>query len=111
VATREEVVAVLEMMRDRLGDADVQERVGAHSRSVQFDCTDLEASFAVESEGGGVVSLREASLEAPDIRVTCESDTLVGIAEGRIDAMSAFMSGQLQVKAAFTDLMKLQRLF
>ena len=110
MATREEVLGVLEAMKDRLDDPDMQKRLGAFTKSLQFDCTDLDTSFVIEVEDGQVTSLEEASGESPDIRVTTESDTLLGLVAGQINPMSAFMSGKIQVQAPLPDLLKLQQL-
>lgn len=111
MATREEVLAVLEAMKDRLEEPDTQQRLGAFTRSLQFDFTDLGTSFGMQVKDGRVTSLEEGSIAAPDIRVTTESDTFIGISTGQINPMSAFMSGKLQAQAAFPDLLKLQQLF
>jgi len=110
MATREEVLAVLEAMKDRLDDPDMQQRLGAFTQSLQFDFTDLGTSFGMAVEDGQVTSVQEGSVAAPDIRVTTESDTFIGITTGQINPMSAFMSGKLQAQAALPDLLKLQQL-
>ena len=109
MATREDVLAVLEALRDRLDDPDIRQSLRSFTKSVQFDCTDLDSSFVMEVGDGQVTSLQEATVEAPDIRVTTESGTLVGIASGEINAMSAYMGGKIQVNAALPDLLKLQK--
>lgn len=109
MATREEVLAVLEAMKDRSDDPDMQQRLGAFTKSLQFDFTDLGTSFGMQIEDGRVTSLQEASIAAPDIRVTTTSDTFIGIAQGQVNAMSAFMSGKLQINASLPDLLKLQQ--
>ena len=86
MATRGDVLAVLEAMKDRLDDPDMQDRIGAFTRTLQFDCTDLDASFVMKVEDGLVTSLEEASVAGPDIRLTTERDTFVGIVGGQINA-------------------------
>ena len=111
MATQEQVLEVLEAMKDRLDDPDMQQRMGMFTKSVQFDLTDLQVSYVMQIEEGQVTSLEEASVESPDIGVTSDSDVLVGIATGEVNTMSAFMSGKLQVNASFPDLLKLQQFF
>ena len=111
MATQKRVLEVLEAMKDRLDDPDMQQRMGAFTKSVQFDLTDLDITYVMQVDEGQVTSLEETSVESPDIEVTCQSDVLVGIATGEVNTMSAFMSGQLQVNASFPDLLKLQQFF
>lgn len=110
MAKKEDVLAVLEAMRDRLGRPEYQAKLGSMTKSLQFDCTDLKTSHVMEVEDGKVVSLSEKTLPAPDIKVTTDSETFIGVTSGKINAMSAYMSGKLQVDAAFADLLKLQQL-
>lgn len=110
MAKKEEVLAVLEAMKDRLGKPEYQAKMGSLTKSLQFECTDLKTSYAMEVVNGQVISLQERTLPAPDIKATTDSDTFIGIASGKVNAMSAFMSGKLQVKAALPDLLMLQQL-
>ena len=110
MATKEDVRGALERMRDRLDDPAVQKRLGAFTKSLQFNFGDLGASFVMEVENGQVTSLEEASIQAPDIEITADSDTFLGIVNGQVNPMSAFMSGKIQAQAALPDLLKLQQL-
>jgi len=110
MAKKEDVLAVLEAMKDRLGGPEYQAKLGSLTKSLQFDCSDLKTSYVMEIKDGRVVALEEKTLPAPGIKVTTDSDTFVGVASGKINAMSAFMSGKLQVNAALPDLLLLQQL-
>jgi putative sterol carrier protein len=111
MATQQQVLDMLEAMKDRLDDPDMEQRMGTFTRSVQFNLTDLEVSYLMQVQDGQVISLEEASLDAPNISVTCESDVLLGIGTGEVNTISAFMSGELQVNASFADILKLQQFF
>jgi putative sterol carrier protein len=110
MASKEDVLAVLEAMKDRMSEPEYQAKLGSVTKSLQFDCTDLKTAYVMEIKDGKVISLDEKTLPAPDIKAITDSDTFIGVAGGKVNAMSAFMSGKLQVKAALPDLLMLQQL-
>jgi len=110
MATREEVERALERVRARFEDPDLRASFRAFTKSLQFTFEDLGTSFILKVVNGEVRSLREGEVESPDIFVTLRSDALVEIMEGRLNPVQAYMRGQLRVKGAMLDLLKLQKL-
>lgn len=110
MAAREEVERALERVKARFEDPDLRASLHTFTKSLQFTFEDLETSFLLEVVDGEVRSLREGEVESPDILVTLRSDALVAIMEGRLNPIQAYMRGQLKVKGAMLDLLKLQKL-
>jgi len=110
MATQAEILTALEGMTERLKGDEMKERLGSFSKKLLFEIKDLEQNYQLEVSDGEVVGLTAGSLESPDIRISADGDTLVGILQGEINAMSAFMGGKIQVDAPLPDLLKLQQI-
>jgi putative sterol carrier protein len=110
MATHAEILAALDGMTERLKGDEMKERLGSFSKKLQFEVKDIGESFLLEVADGVVAAVRSGGDETPDIRVSADGDTLVGILQGEINAMSAFMGGKIQVDAPLPDLLKLQQI-
>jgi putative sterol carrier protein len=59
---------------------------------------------------GQEATLIQESVQEPDILVTMSTEILAGILDKKINVITAYLRGQIQVKGAMADLMKLQNL-
>lgn len=110
MATKEEVKKGLERVVAKLEDPELKEDFKKFYKSVQFVYTDIDVSYVLELAGGEVKELKEGTIERPNVVVTIDSDTFLGILDRKIDAIDAFSAGKIKYKGAMTDLLKLQKL-
>jgi len=88
---------------------------GDWNATIQFDFSGGEGGdsnwYICVADGSCTVA--EGSADGASATVTTSSDTWVGMVTGSVNAMQAFMTGQLTVKGNIADVMKLQdkRLF
>jgi putative sterol carrier protein len=110
MGTKEEVKKGMERVAAKLEDPELKEEFKKFYKSVQFVYTDLNSSYVMELAGGEVKEIKEGTVDRPNIIVTIDSDTFLGIVNKEIDAISAFSQGKIKFKGAMTDLLKLQKL-
>ena len=110
MVTQAEILTALEGMTERLQSEEMKERLAGFSKKLLFELTDSGKTFLLEIADGDVKGSQIVGDVAPDIRISADGGTLVGILLGNINAMSAFMGGKIQVDAALPDLLKLQQI-
>lgn len=82
-----------------------------YNKVIQFEVTgDPKPEFYLEIKGGKDLSLTEGKHEKPDITISSDKDTMVGIGAGKVNPTQAFMQGKIKVKGAMMELMKLQKI-
>ena len=59
----------------------------------------------------GQCKVTNGAIDQPDATLIASSETYIALIEARIDAMRAFMQGQLKVKGNLNLLLKFQSLF
>jgi len=77
---------------------------------MQFIFTDLNTSYIMDVVNGEARSLKEESIEKPDIMVTIKSDFLLGILDKKMNPVTSYMTGKIKIKGAMSDLLKLQKI-
>ena len=77
---------------------------------MQFIFTDLNTSYIMDVVNGEARSLKEESIEKPDIMVTITSDVLLGILDKKMNPVTSYMTGKIKIKGAMSDLLKLQKI-
>jgi len=110
MATKEEVKKGLQRVAAKLEDPELKEDFKKFYKTVQFVYVDINVSYVLELAGGEVKELKEGTVQRPNVVVTIDSDTFLGILNGEIDAINAFSAGKIKYKGAMTDLLKLQKL-
>lgn len=105
----DEILAAIENMVRKAEDPKQQARFKGYSRTLLMRFSDLDVDFVVRFDDGRP-SMQQGSTETPDMTVTTDSQTLIGILRGDLSAMRAFMSGKIKADGAARDLMKLQHL-
>jgi len=109
MASKEEVITALEKIPSKLEDPKMQKKFKNYDRILQLVFTDLEFDVIIEFDSLKA-TIREGSIEEPDLKVTTEGKTIVGILDGSLSAMRAFMTGKIKAKGSTRDLLKLQHL-
>lgn len=108
MATKDEVIQVLEGVREKFNSPDTKSKFEGFDRTLQFQFTDLETSYHTRIHDGEMDPFSEGELEKPNLLVTTDSGTLVGIMQGSLSPLDAYSMGKLKAKGSMTDLMKLQ---
>jgi putative sterol carrier protein len=108
MATKEEVKQVLEGVREKFDTPETKSKFEGFDRTLQFQFTDLETSFHTRIHNGEMDPFAEGQLEKPNLLVTTDSGTLVGIMQGNLSPLDAYSVGKLKTKGSMTDLLKLQ---
>ena len=108
MATKDDVIQVLEGVREKFNAPDTKSKFEGFDRTLQFKFTDLETSFHTRIHDGEMDPYSEGELEKPHLLVTTDSDTLVGIMRGTLSPLDAYSVGKLKAKGTMTDLLKLQ---
>ena len=108
MATKDEVIKVLEGVRVKFTAPDMKSKFEGFDRTLQFQFTDLETSFHTRIHDGMIDPFTEGELEKPNLLVTTDSGTLVGIMQGNLSPLDAYSVGKLKAKGSMTDLLKLQ---
>ena len=101
--------SIQDLMLNRLPKAFVPEQAQGVTASIQFDF-DQDGTYVV-SIADGQCSVREGRVEQPDATMMTTHDTYLAIAEGRTNAMTAFMTGKLRVSGNLPLLMRFQQIF
>lgn len=81
------------------------------SRTIQWNITGTETGVWAFEIVDGVGRLIPGGVENPDTAFTTRDTTWIAIAEGRQDAMRAFMTGKLKVSGDMMLAMKVAEFF
>lgn len=81
------------------------------TRTLQWKITDVDPGVWAFEIKDGQGRLIPGGVDEPDTTFVTSSETWMAIAEGRQDAMRAFMTGKLKVKGDMMLAMKVPKLF
>lgn len=112
--SEQEVAAKLQELVDRLDAADD----GVHTRLsdavaakvIQIEVSDIDAAFWSELRDGRMDGPHEGTTPDADIRITADSETLVGLIDGRRSLFSSYVAGHVRIDASMGDLLALRKL-
>ena len=79
-------------------------------RTLACQLPDLSAAFHGRLEDGKIVGLTDGDDPRAKIRLIINSDDLLELVAGRLDAGRAFAAGRLKIKASVMDMLKLRKL-
>ena len=79
-------------------------------RTLACQVPDLQAAFHGRLENGKIVDLTDGDDPKAKIKMIINSDDLLELVAGTLDAGKAFASGRLKIKASVMDLLKLRKL-
>jgi putative sterol carrier protein len=108
MANKAEVLEVLESVREKFDGTAIKSKFKGFDRTLQFQFTDLETSFHTRIHDESMDPFTEGELEKPNLLVTTDSGTLIGIMNENISPLDAYSVGKLKAKGSMTDLLKLQ---
>ncbi|MDH7517150.1 MAG: SCP2 sterol-binding domain-containing protein [Candidatus Thermoplasmatota archaeon] len=110
MATKEEVLKGLNKVKSRLDDPGTKEKFKDFTKKMQFTFTDLNTNYVMDIVNGEAKSLKEETVEKPDIMVTIKSDIFLAILDKKINPVTSYMTGKIKVKGSMGDLLKLQKI-
>lgn len=84
---------------------------GSMNKTLQWNITGEEAGKYALKVANGTCELIPGGVEKPDITFTVSDKDWLAIAEGKLDAMSAFTTGKLKLAGDMMLAMKIQQLF
>ena len=84
---------------------------GGLDKTFQWNITGDEAGKWALKVANGSGQVIPGGVEKPDITFTVSDKDWLAIAEGKLDAMNAFMTGKLKVAGDMMLAMRLQQLF
>jgi putative sterol carrier protein len=99
------------LMLERLPQSFSPELAEGVTANVQFDFSLDGGGMYVVSIADGSCSVREGTIEQPDATMQTSQETYLAVAEGRLNAMTAFMMGKLRVSGNLPLLMQFQQMF
>jgi predicted lipid carrier protein YhbT len=110
MATLDQCRTALHQLAERLAaNADAGGRLD-FDRSLACQVPDLDRAFHGRLENGRIIDLADGDDPQAKIRMIINSDDLLELVAGRLDAGKAFASGRLKIKASVMDLLKLRKL-
>ena len=111
MATIDEVWATVHGLAARL-DALEPELRRKHlvERTVSCRVYDLDVTFVGRITDEGLRDVHTEQADRAQVRLSCSSDDLVALSEGRLAIATAFATGRLRVQAGPMDLLKLRQL-
>ena len=84
---------------------------GSMNKTFQWNITGEEAGIYALKIANGTCELVKGGVEKPDITITVADKDWLAIAEGKLNAMTAFTSGKVKIAGDMMLAMKLQQLF
>jgi putative sterol carrier protein len=110
MTTKKDIEEAFNLVKQKFDDPKLKDRFSNFSKNMQFTFPDLNTTYLIRVENGIVESLKEESIDTPDINVTIDSDILINILHKKMNPMKAYTTGKLKAKGKLTDLLKLQKL-
>jgi putative sterol carrier protein len=97
------------LMLERMPQGFSPELAEGVTAMVQFDFG-VDGRYVV-SIADGQCSVREGTVERPDATMLTSQETYLAVADGRLNVMTAFMTGQVRASGNLPLLMKFQQMF
>jgi putative sterol carrier protein len=110
MATLDQCRTALHQLAERLAtNAEVGGRLD-FNRSLACQIPDLATAFHGRLENGRITGMTDGDDPSAKIKMIINSDDLLELVAGRLDAGKAFANGKLKIKASVMDLLKLRKL-
>lgn len=109
MTNREEVLEAMRRMVGRIEDPKVQKQFEGFNKTLLMSYRDIGLDVTIVIQNGKA-TVSEGTPANPDLTVTTDSATILGILNGSVSATRAGMTGKIKTKGAMKDLLKLQHL-
>lgn len=91
-------------------DVKFQETLKDMERHIQLDVAG-DASYHFHLKDNHIDGVKDGPTTNPEVVVTTDKETLLGIFSGDVSAMRAYMTKRIKFKATLMDLLVLKKLF
>lgn len=91
-------------------DPKFQETLRDMSRLIQLD-VDGDAVYHFQLKDFHIDGVKDGAAASPEVLVSTDKDTLLGIFNGEVSPMSAYVRKKIRFKATLMDLLVLKKLF
>lgn len=111
MATAEEVEDAVQRLNAMFGDLDDATRRKIPDESISVYVKDLDLAYGCRFEAGDVVDVRlidQSEIAGRTVRISCPSDVLLDVVNGKVHFGHAWATGKLRVDARFRDILKLR---
>lgn len=111
MATIDEVWTTIHALVARLDALEPEVRARyVVERTLSCRVYDLDLVFVARLSEDGLRDVHTEAADRAQVRLSCSSDDLIALAEGRLAIPTAFATGRLRVQAGPMDLLKLRQL-
>ncbi len=90
-------------------DEKLREELKGLSKTVYVDLGEEKYNFTLKDEH--IAGFAQGEIENPDVSITSDPETFVGIVNGKIKPMKAFALRKVKIKGDVSDIMSLRKLF
>jgi len=84
------------------------EKWGDEDAVLAFDISGESGGNWVATVAGGQIAVREGEADDADMTMVCTDEDLMGMVNGDLNPVSAFMAGKVRIKGNMSLAMKLQ---
>jgi putative sterol carrier protein len=105
--TVKDMKAALTKWANLLNNPEIAEHFAGFNKTMQFEFPDINAKIQLIIKDKKA-TVKEGFNPNAEMSLSTKSELFLGIADGSVDPMEAFMNGDLQPKGDMTDLEKLQ---
>ncbi|MDQ3990710.1 MAG: SCP2 sterol-binding domain-containing protein [Actinomycetota bacterium] len=92
------------------GDGSVARSLRGSTRVLALEVRDHDAHYWAELDDGTLGPLNRGPAERSEIRLAANSDDLLALMDGRLNLMTAWLTGRVRVDASPGDLLALRSL-
>lgn len=109
MTTKEEVLQAMQKMASKAEDPKMRKHFEGFDKTLLMTFKDIGLDVSMVFQEGKA-SVTEGTVGTPDLIVTTDSETILGILNGTVSATRAAMGGRIKTKGPVRDLLKLQHL-
>ena len=91
-------------------DAKFQETLRDMERHIQLDVAG-DATYNFHLKDNRIDGVKDGPVQNPEVVVTTDKETLLGIFNGEVSAMRAYLTKKIKFQATLMDLLVLKKLF
>jgi putative sterol carrier protein len=106
-----EIAAAVKAIFDQMADSFNPDAAQGVTAVIQFDLSGEGAAQYYADIKDGACTVAEGKHDSPSMTLTMTASDYVDMTQGKLDGMSAFMSGKLKVGGDMGLAMKMQNLF
>jgi putative sterol carrier protein len=110
MSSHNEIEEALLMFKKKLDEPKIKARFADYTKTIELYFTDIDKKYLITIKNGEFESLKQESIDSPDISLIVESRIFINILNKKIRAMQAYTSGKLKAKGKLMDILKLQKL-